>query len=207
MNPRDRMCKSPPLGTFTDSTAPVRVFDGWGDLALPWQPRSFILEVRQRQGTPPAKWVAVQPTGQVSVRFVGLCSGGEYIRDFQLGLWQSFRFDLNGFSSARVEVMANSLANAELLATLSEDPLVSRGDPYLLLPLVYAVAGTYGVPAGAIEVTPVAADGAFTWLGSDVTGSAVNVPTPLVAGTTQTVQGARFTSTVPGLGLMWRIRV
>lgn len=184
---------------------PRSLFDGWDQLQIDWRPRTLVLEVRSTTASPPNKWSTVQPVGQVATRLCGLVNGGEYLRDFSLGLWQSVRLDLASFQSARFQVVSSTLFPCAVVATLCEEPLLSPADPLLLLPVTYTAIGTFGVPAGATEVVTSLPDAGWNWLGADVDGTGIAIPSAAVAGVPRPVEGIRFSTTAPN-SAVWRIK-
>ena len=203
---RSHLCRQNIGATFTSTAAAVQVMDGWQQLPIDWSPKALVVEVRPPNALPPSTWTGSIPTGTVSFRFSGLASGGECIRDFALSAWQSVRISVRGWTSVRLTVLSSSLAPCDAIGMLTDQDWVSDPAPWLLLPVRYAVAGTYVVPPGAVETTPGQADAGFSWGADDVVGTALSIPEVLVAGTTTSTKGSRFSGTAAPLDLMWRIR-
>jgi hypothetical protein len=150
------------------------------------------------------------PVGDIPIELRGLYrQGGFWLRRFLLRPFARPEIDISSFVDLRAAVLGVSGAPGfSLYATVTNRPIASAGTRETVWwGETYADPGTFAVPPGADRVTAAVADPGFSWSIGNVAGVSTAVPDPLVAGVDRDAKGGRFTTTVPGLFLSWRIRL
>lgn len=193
------------------TTWPARtVLDGCSGLEF----KANTLYIGSGKSVPPLPTVAFStgpPNPVVTWRFVGIHTGGSYVRDFALKQGDCIELDISAFRDCRVDVTACNYAVAKFnevqpYVVVTNRVVAGRERPWVTLPLSLA-PGTYMVPMGATKLYVGSADGGFAWSGADRAGAAVTVASAVNPGNELDVAGQYFTVTANPFRCFFRIQL
>lgn len=151
--------------------------------------------------------------GDIPIELRGLYragGGGIWVRRFLVPPFRRFEVDISSFPDISASVLGTSGAQGfAVYSTVSNRP--PPQDNQRDLPFwaeTYDAPGTYDVPPGADRALADVADAGFAWrVGTVAGGFGFAFGAPLAVGVPVDVMGGRFTTTVAGLRITWRIRL